>query len=61
MNNEFIKEWKSMREASEQLSVGNISRVCRGRSVHTGGYKWMYKKDYDKYIEQSKTKELIYT
>lgn len=58
LNNEinFIKEWDCIAEASNELSIhaSSISSVCRGKSKSAGGYKWMYKEDYDKYIKEQK-------
>ncbi|AZV43620.1 hypothetical protein BAOM_3011 [Peribacillus asahii] len=45
LNGEFIKEWSSVKEATS-ISHG-IRRVCKGRQKTAGGYKWMYKEDYD--------------
>jgi hypothetical protein len=42
-------------------SPSNISAACKGKTKTAGGFKWMYKKDYDQYIEQSKNKELLHT
>ena len=41
----FIREWKSMSEASEKtgISIGNICSTCKGRFKQTGGYIWRYK------------------
>lgn len=51
---DYIKEWSSVSDASRFLNVetGNISSVCNGKRKTTGGYKWMYKDDYEKYIEE---------
>ena len=62
LEGKFIKEWKSASKASEELGIsskGVISRCCLGgyfdkrrnkwiKQTQTGGYKWMYKEDYDK-------------
>lgn len=48
MNNEYIKEWESIKEATETLCTNNISNVCNGKRKTAGGYKWMYKDDYIK-------------
>jgi hypothetical protein len=48
----YIKTWNSSHEAARELSIsqGNISYVCIGKRNHTGGYRWMYKEEYDKLI-----------
>ncbi len=46
MDNEFIKEWKSVAEAANSLGLnkGNICSVCNGKNRYksTGGFKWKY-------------------
>ena len=37
-------------------SHGKISQCCKGKQKTSGGYKWMYKEDYDKYIEEQNSK-----
>lgn len=41
-NNEFIKHWDSMTEASEKMNISksDISDCARGRIKTAGGYKW---------------------
>lgn len=47
MTGEYIKEWKSVAEASRELGIikSSICSVCNGtnRMKSTGGYKWKYK------------------
>lgn len=45
----FIAEWESLTEASKNTiaKLANISSVCKGRGKTAGGFKWMYKVDYD--------------
>lgn len=40
----FIAKYPSTREAQRQTGIRCecITRVCKGRSVHAGGYKWEY-------------------
>ncbi len=40
----FIKEWESACMASAALGLGqpNITAVCKGRRLSTGGFKWSY-------------------
>jgi hypothetical protein len=55
VKNKFVKEWKSINNAMRELNIngnGNISSVCRGKRKTAGGYKWMFKEDYDKYISE---------
>ena len=44
LENNFIKEWNSIKEAEMfyGLSTGSISKVCKNKRKTTGGYKWKY-------------------
>lgn len=48
LNGKFVKEWNSIKEAANKLriSAGNISSCLKGRYSQTGGFKWVYSKDY---------------
>ena len=56
-NGEFIKEWKSIKDAAEntpKCHSSSISRCCKGFTKSAGSYEWMYKSDYEKMLaEQS--------
>lgn len=43
-NNEFIKKWSCIREASETLKIHHsaIVNTCRGKYKTAGGYIWKY-------------------
>lgn len=45
LNNNFIKEWKSLSEASNKLKLnrGNIGTCCRRNKGTVGGYIWKFK------------------
>ena len=43
LNNNFIKEFSSIKIASEQLKINNISPVCQGKRKTAGGFKFKYK------------------
>ncbi|MEL3959422.1 hypothetical protein NST17_19915 [Caldifermentibacillus hisashii] len=60
LKGEFINEWESMSQASRNTGVrlSGISDVCNGKRNKAGGYKWMYREDYDKYIA-NQSKKLI--
>jgi hypothetical protein len=44
-HNEFIKEWPSLKEASQTLNIksGDISKVCNGKQKTAGGFVWKAK------------------
>lgn len=44
LNDNFIKEYKSIGEASASVNCDNsaISKVCRGKRNKCGGFKWRY-------------------
>ncbi|MED3562359.1 zinc-ribbon domain-containing protein [Bacillus xiapuensis] len=50
VNGEYIREYANANEAAKILKIQqpSISRVCNGKMKSTGGYKWMFKNDYDK-------------
>lgn len=47
LNGEFIRDYKSVREASRQLSIthANITRCCNGIVKHASGFIFSYKKE----------------
>jgi len=47
LNGDFIREWKSTREASRHLNIshGNISRCCSGKNRHVSIYIFKYDKN----------------
>lgn len=49
----YIDEFRSAKEASERLSMfsTSISAVCGGKQKTSGGFKWMYKSEYDKQMQ----------
>lgn len=47
LDGEFIKEWNSVKSASDFFNgLKHIDGVCRGERKSAGGYKWIYKEDY---------------
>ena len=54
LKEEYITEFKSISETERQLNIKHISCCCRKNRKTAGGFKWMYKEDYDKYIENNK-------
>ena len=43
-NNNFIKRWNCIREASRKLKIdsGDITKCCNGKRKTAGGYIWKY-------------------
>ena len=50
MNYMYLREYGSTMDAERDTGIanGNISGCCRGEKKSAGGYRWMYKKDYEK-------------
>ena len=46
IDNNLIKEWKSIHDAERALKIANthISKCCRGKAKTAGGYIWKFKK-----------------
>lgn len=44
LNNNFLKKWNSIKEASDNLDIKNsaIINCCKGRTKYSGGYIWKY-------------------
>lgn len=50
-DNNFIKEWDCIQDAINNVpKTSKIGECCRGCRNTSGGYKWMYKEDYEKMI-----------
>lgn len=50
---EFISEYECATYAAKQVGIksgGNINLCCKNRNRTCGGYKWMYKTDYEKEV-----------
>lgn len=43
-NGEFIKKWKSAKQAERELGIynSNISKCCHGKLKTTGGFSWKF-------------------
>jgi len=44
----FIKEWYMASKPKKDLGIHNVYNVCCGNQKTAGGYKWMFKEDYNK-------------
>lgn len=49
IDGEYIKTWNTVTEAEKTLGIvkNKISSCCNGVRKSTGGYKWMFKEDWD--------------
>lgn len=47
INGEFIKEYESIRQAYRETGIMNITVVCQGKKKTAGGFKWIYKEDFN--------------
>ena len=47
LKSNFIKEWNSINKAQKELNMKNISSCCTNKRKTAGGFKWMYKEDYE--------------
>lgn len=51
----YVRSWSTITHAVSEVkrtTTSNISACCRGKRKTTGGYRWMYKEDYDQCIEE---------
>ncbi|WP_191089429.1 zinc-ribbon domain-containing protein [Paenibacillus spiritus] len=55
LDSSVLEEHKSIQTAALLTGVHaqSICNACRGKQKTAGGYKWMYKEDYDKYIAKA--------
>ena len=52
LDGEFIAEYCTITEARKQTGASNhIGECCRGTRNFSGGFRWMYKEDYEKQIK----------
>jgi hypothetical protein len=55
LDNKYINQWDSVNNASNELTINaySILNVCKGKQKTSGGYKWMYKEEYDNLIKNN--------
>lgn len=48
----FIKEYESIKDAHEYTNINRItiSNVCKGKQKTSGGFRWMFKEEYEKIL-----------
>ena len=53
IDNKLIAEYNTITEARKQTGANkHISDCCRGRRNVCGGFRWMYKEDYEKQLKK---------
>ena len=52
-NGGFIKEYRSIAYAIRETNIIHICECCQGKRKSAGGFRWMYKEDYDKLTQQN--------
>ncbi len=54
-DNNYIQEWDCATYAEDILGItrGKVVMCCKGQRKSTGGFKWMYKEDYDRLTQQN--------
>lgn len=57
-NGEFVQEYRSIAYAIRETGVIHICECCQGKRKTAGGFKWMYKEDYDKLTQQNDLNEI---
>jgi group I intron endonuclease len=57
-NGEFIQEYRSIAYAIRETDIIHICECCQGKRKTAGGFKWMYKEDYDKLTQQNDSNEI---
>lgn len=52
------KEYKNSTEAAKDMKVSSsvIMRCCNGKQCHAAGYRWMYKEDYERMLQDEERK-----
>lgn len=55
----YICEWNCATDAESILGItsGKVTLCCKGKRKSTGGFKWMYKEDYDQLTQQNDSTE----
>ena len=56
LDGEFIKEWRTAREAQEYVKCNCIGNCCNGKARSAGGFIWLWVKDYT----EEKLKQKVY-
>lgn len=54
LKNEYVNTFDSAKQAAKEnnMSQNHIGCVCKNKRKTSGGYKWMYKEEYEKLVTQ---------
>lgn len=60
LDGQFIKIWNGSYEIQRELGInqGNVIACCRGKLKKTGGYRWMYYKDFVKFLPKRSIRDI---
>ena len=56
LDGEFIKDWRTAREAQEHVKCNCIGNCCNGKARSIGGFIWLWVEDYT----EEKLKQKVY-
>jgi hypothetical protein len=63
LSGDLINEWECISDCTIQFEnkniLGHISSVCNGKRISAGGYRWLYKEDYERYERDNDFKNNI--
>lgn len=45
LDNEYVNEFESIKQAEEITGILNLSNVCNGKRIKAGNYKWKFKQN----------------
>jgi hypothetical protein len=54
LDGDFVNLWETISEAESKLNIRGITAVCKDKLKSCGGFMWIYKKDYEKNINDVK-------
>ncbi|MEW5569691.1 zinc-ribbon domain-containing protein [Rossellomorea marisflavi] len=54
LQGEFIKKWDAIVDAAKEIGIHStgIGMACKGKLRQSGGFKWMYEKDYQELLKK---------
>lgn len=60
LNDKFIRKWACAMDVERELGIANqsIAHCCRGRYKTSHGYRWMYYKDFVKFLPKRSIRDI---